>query len=142
MSLQFAPKLTNEMLVVITVLARLRISISTDVIGCLQMGSLDLVSMENNNLSARSMSLDNNCLFWYLCKNPGLSHLNICTSRVFSHSHLGTNPAPKLLLDAQAPLCLSRPGQFSCFWVPVLFRPNMHFVPKFYNLVPVIFNFN
>ena len=51
------------MLVAITVLAKLRISISTDGSGCLQMGSLDLVSMENNNLSARSMSLDNNCLF-------------------------------------------------------------------------------
>ena len=88
------------MLVVTTVLARLRISISTDVIRCLQMGSLDLVSMENNISSARSMSLVNNCLFWYPCRNPGLSHLNICTSRVFSHSHLGTNPAPKLQLDA------------------------------------------
>ena len=128
------------MLVATTVLARLRISISTDVIGCLQMGSLDLVSMENNISSTRSVLLVNNCLFWYPCRNSGLSHLNICTSRVFSHSHLGTNPAPKLQLDAQAPLCLSRPGQFSCFWLPVLFRPNMHFVPKFYNLVPVIFN--
>ena len=95
------------MLVVITVLARLRNSISTDGIGCLQMGSLDLVCMENNNLSARSMSLDNNCLFWYLCRNPGLFHLNICTSRVFSHSDLGTNPAPKLYLDAQISLCVS-----------------------------------
>ena len=94
------------MLVALTVLARLRISISTDGIGCLQMRSLDLVSMENKNLSARSMSLDNNCLFWYLCRNPGLSHLNICTSRVFSHSHLGTNPAPSSNWTLRCP-CVS-----------------------------------
>ena len=82
----------------------------------------------------------NNCLFQYLCANPGFPHLNICTFRPFSHSHLGTNPALKLLLDAQVPLCLSRFEPFSCLWVPVLFRPNMHFVPKFNELVPVNFN--
>ena len=75
-------------------------------------------------------------MYKYFWSNP-----NPNPSRVFSHSHLGTNPATKFQLDAQAPLCLSRPEQFSCLWVPVLFRPNMHFLPKFYNMVPVIFNF-
>ena len=43
--------LTNGKPVATTVLALLRTSVTTDVIGCLQMRPLDLVSKENNNLN-------------------------------------------------------------------------------------------
>ena len=45
----------NQGPVAINVLALLRPSVTTDVIGWVQMGSLDLVSKENNNFNAMNV---------------------------------------------------------------------------------------
>ena len=86
-------------------------------------------------------------LFWYI---QGIANKHISTSHPFlgkiqaPHLHPGSRNSPWNFPFAvigysgtpASPLALA----FSCLWVLILFRHALHFVPKFYKLVPVNFN--